>query len=101
MDALQEHLGLAKTEDEWDKLLVKMHGIQEDNSNGGKRWITVPQNALHDVRQQLKANYEKTNKLTVEMFKIVEKETALAKQEELDRSRHKAVRTKALRSQNS
>lgn len=105
MYALQEHIGLAETEDEWDKLLVRMHGIQEDNSNGGdwwsnggNFWTTVPQDALHDVQQELKADYEKTNKLSVKMFEIVEKETALAK-EELERSRHKAVRTKALRSQ--
>lgn len=85
MDLLQEHIALAQKEDEWDKLLTTMHGLQKDNANGGRAWVTAPRNALKDVQQQLKADYEKTNVLAVKMFEIVEKEKALAREEDLEK----------------
>ncbi|MCJ1248368.1 hypothetical protein MMC30_005585 [Trapelia coarctata] len=97
---LEEQITLAETEDEWDKLLTRMHGIQDDGifSIG---WVTVPRDALQDIHQKLKADYGKTKELAVKMFEIVEKEEALVKDEELERGRRKLGRSKPLRSQNS
>ena len=104
MALLGEQIALAETEDEWDKLLTRMHGIQEDeiqedDGNFNRGWAAAPRYALHNTQQMLRADYKGTNKLTVEMFKIVEKEKALVEEAKLERERHKQGGVKPPRSQ--
>jgi len=110
MALLEEQIALAETEDEWDRLLTRMHGIQEDDGkldiqedDGklGRGWAKVPRYGLQDIQQKIKADDEKTNELAVKMFEIVEKEQTLVEEEELERGRQKQDGIKPVRSQKS
>ena len=72
---------LAKREDQWDKILKEMHGIDDENSK--PIWATVPLDAQHEVRQQLRASYMKNTSVARRMYEIVEQEKALAEAEEV------------------
>lgn len=101
MALLEEQIALAETEDEWDRLLTRMHGIQEDDGKLGRGWAKVPRYGLQDIQQKIKADDEKTNELAVKMFEIVEKEQTLVEEEELERGRQKQDGIKPVRSQKS
>ncbi|MCJ1399836.1 hypothetical protein MMC11_003039 [Xylographa trunciseda] len=72
-------IAMAQAEDEWDSILKHNCGIED---NPELSWTTVLVSASQQIRGKIHASHLKNTELGRKMYDIVEKEKALAKEEQ-------------------
>ena len=72
---------LARSEDEWDRILLQQCGIPKVTYAKEKTWAIAMEQAHSDVSAKLNDKQEKNLEIARRMFTIIEKEKALAEKE--------------------
>ncbi|MCJ1387521.1 hypothetical protein MMC18_000364 [Xylographa bjoerkii] len=79
LQLLTGEIGMAQAEDEWDSILKRNCGIEDDSSIS---WKTAPVSAIQGIKGHIQASHSKNTKLGRKMYRIVEMEKALAEEEQ-------------------
>ncbi|KAL8783377.1 MAG: hypothetical protein Q9195_009405 [Heterodermia aff. obscurata] len=93
---LQNQVQMAKLEDAWDTDLSQYCGLSIPD-DPDPLWRKEPYCALNDFHTMLKRNTERTRELGLDMYRVLEKERALAEKERLARRDERHRRNKAKR----
>ena len=78
---LEHQFVVAKSEDEWDAILLEECGIPTMTCSKEKKWATAVEQARADVSAKLYDRQDKNLHIARRMFAIVEEEKALAEKE--------------------
>ena len=79
--ALEHQLVLARSEDEWDRILLRECSIPTVTRAKEKTWAIAVEQAHSDVSSKLYDKQEKNLDIARRMFAIIEEEKALAAKE--------------------
>ena len=92
----QDHVQIGIMEDAWDKDLSRYCGLSIPDDPRPK-WRAAPSVALEELQNSSKRHLERTREIGLNLYRIMEKERALAEKERLARRDEKHRRNKAKR----
>lgn len=92
----QHQVQVGKLEDAWYRLLSRYCELDR-GVDPGPSWSKAPSEALDDVMRVIRRHAERTQTMAMDMYRVMEKERALAEKEKLARRDERHRRNKAKR----